>query len=57
VAKVEETLRLPSPDAPTAMVRYVRTLKLVKGAMLLHIRIRDQATNRVGAIAIPIGKP
>ena len=55
LAKVEETLRLPSPETPTDMVRYVRTLKWIKGAMLLRISIRDQATNRVGSLAIPIG--
>jgi hypothetical protein len=29
---------------------------LINGAVLLHIRIRDQATNRVGSITIPIEK-
>lgn len=56
LAKVQETVRLPSPETPTDMVRYARALKLVNGAVLLHITTRDQATNRVGSIAIPIGK-
>jgi VWFA-related protein len=57
LAKIEETVRVPSPDAPTDMVPYTRALKLANGAILLHVRIHDQATNRVGSIAIPIGKP
>jgi len=38
------------------MVRFSRSLKVINGAVLLHIRIRDQATNRIGSIAIPIEK-
>jgi len=57
LAKIEETVRVPSPEAPTDMVPYTRALKLANGAILLHVRIHDQATNRVGSIAIPIGKP
>jgi hypothetical protein len=38
------------------MVPYSRVLKLNNRAVLLHIRIRDQATDRVGTIAIPIEK-
>jgi hypothetical protein len=56
LAKVEETVRVPSPEAQTEMVRYSRVVKLIKGAALLHVTIRDQATNRAGSIAIPIGK-
>jgi VWFA-related protein len=57
LAKVEESVRVPSQGTSTEMVRYSRALNVSKGAVLLHIRIRDQATNRVGSIAIPIGKP
>ena len=56
VAKFQETVPAPSPGAQDGMVRYTRTVKLVKGAFLLHITVRDQATNRVGSLAIPIGK-
>jgi len=56
LAKLQETVRAPAPETQTDMVRYVRALKLINGAVLLHIGIRDQATNRVGSIAIPIEK-
>jgi hypothetical protein len=56
LAKVQESVRVPSPGSRTEMVRYGRVLKAVHGAVLLHIRIRDEATNRVGSIAIPIGR-
>lgn len=56
LAKVQETVRMLSPETRTGMVPYARTMKLIKGAVLLHVRIRDQATNRVGSIAIPIEK-
>jgi VWFA-related protein len=56
LAKVEDTVRVPSPETPTGMVPYTRALKLANGAVLLHITIRDQPTNRVGSIAIPIEK-
>jgi hypothetical protein len=56
LAKVQETVRAPAPETQTDMVRYVRALKLINGAVLLHIRIRDQAMNRVGSITIPIEK-
>jgi VWFA-related protein len=56
VAKIQETLRLPATESQTDMVPYARDLKLIKGAVLLHISIRDQATNRVGSLVIPIGK-
>jgi hypothetical protein len=56
LAKVQETVRAPWPETQTGMVRYARALKLSNGAVLLHIRIRDQATNRVGSITIPIEK-
>jgi hypothetical protein len=56
LAKLQETVRVPSPETPTDMVRYARAMKLVKGAVLLHIRIFDQGTNRAGSISIPIEK-
>ncbi|HTW67616.1 MAG TPA: VWA domain-containing protein [Bryobacteraceae bacterium] len=56
LAKFQDTVRVSAPETPTEMVPYSRALKLISGAILLHIRIRDQATNRVGTIAIPIGK-
>lgn len=56
LAKVQETLRVPAPEMQTEMVRYARAMKLINGAVLLHVTIRDQATNRVGSVAIPIGK-
>ncbi|HKE29572.1 MAG TPA: VWA domain-containing protein [Bryobacteraceae bacterium] len=56
LAKVEETVRVPAPATQTDMVRYARTLKLTNRASLLHIGIRDQATNRAGSLTIPIGK-
>jgi len=56
LANIQETVRVPSPETQTEMVRYARALKLINGAVLLHIRIRDQATNRVGSITIPIEK-
>lgn len=55
LAKVQETVQVPSPATQTDMVRYARGLTLTKGAVLLQVRIRDQATNRTGSIAIPIG--
>jgi len=56
LAKVQETVRVPSPGTQAEMVRFSRSLKVINGAVLLHIRIRDQATNRIGSIAIPIEK-
>ena len=56
LAKVQDTVRLSLPETPTEMVAYSRALKMINGAVLLHIRIHDRATNRVGTIAIPIGK-
>jgi hypothetical protein len=56
LAKVQETVRVPSPETPTGMVQYARDMKLINGAVLLHITIRDQATNRAGSVAIPIAK-
>ena len=56
LAKIQETVRVRVPESPTEMVAYSRVLKLINGAVLLHIRIRDQATNRAGTIAIPIDK-
>jgi hypothetical protein len=54
LAKIQETLRLPSAETQTDMIRYTRALKLTRGAVVLHIEIRDQATNRTGSIAIPV---
>jgi len=56
LAKIQETVRVPSPETQTDMIRYACAMKLINGAVLLHIRIRDQATNRVGSITIPIEK-
>jgi hypothetical protein len=44
-------------NARYGTVRYrepVPATKLIKGAVVMHIGIRDQATNRVGSINIPI---
>jgi hypothetical protein len=57
LAKIQETVRVPSPETQADMVRYTRAMKLINGAVLLHIRIRAQATNRAGSITIPIEKP
>jgi len=56
LSRVQETVPAPAPETQSDMVRYSRTLKLSNGAALLHVRIRDQATNRAGSLAIPIGK-
>jgi hypothetical protein len=53
LASVQETVR---PEAASGMVPYARVVKLINGAILLHITIRDPASNRSGSIAIPIGK-
>jgi hypothetical protein len=55
IAKVQETMQVPAPEGKPDMVRYTRSIRLANGALLLHITIRDQATNRVGSLAIPIG--
>lgn len=57
LSKMQETLRVAAPETQTDMIPYTHALKLANGAVLLHVRIRDQATNRIGSIAIPIGKP
>ena len=57
LAKIQETLRVPAPETQTDMVPFTRAVKGTNGAVLLHVRVRDQATNPVGSIAIPIGKP
>jgi hypothetical protein len=54
LAKVQETVQALSPETQTDIVRFARSMKLIKGAVLLHITIRNQATNRAGYIAIPI---
>jgi hypothetical protein len=56
LAKVQDSVGVPAPETPSDMVPYGRTLKRINGAVLLHITIRDQATNRAGSIVIPIGQ-
>jgi VWFA-related protein len=56
LAEVRDTVRLASPGTPGEMVRFDRTMKLVRGAALLHVTIRDPASNRVGSLAIPVGR-
>jgi VWFA-related protein len=56
LTKVQESVRVPSPGPQTEPLRYSRSLKVAKGAVYIHIRVRDQATNRVGSVVIPIGK-
>jgi VWFA-related protein len=54
VAKIQEPVRTQVPASPTEMVRFSRDVKLNSGAAFLRVTIRDQATNRVGSITIPI---
>ncbi len=54
LARIQETVRAQAPETQTDMVRYARAMKLINGAVFLHITIRDQATNRAGSITIPI---
>jgi VWFA-related protein len=56
LAKMQETVPVPAPGKQDETVRYTRSVKLAKGAVLLHITVRDQATKRVGSLAIPISK-
>ncbi|HEX3746740.1 MAG TPA: hypothetical protein VHW09_22535 [Bryobacteraceae bacterium] len=56
LGRTEDALRAPTPGTPGEMVRYARNLKRINGAVLLHITIRDPATNRAGSLAVPIGK-
>ncbi len=56
LAAVQETLRAAPPETQSGTISYTRAMKLSKGAALLHIRIRDQATNRAGSVTVPIGK-
>lgn len=56
VAKVEETVTVSSTTTPQEMIRFTRAIALAKGAALLRVTIHDQSTNRVGTLAIPIGK-
>lgn len=56
LAKIHETVPIPAPDAQDEMLRYTRSIKLARGAALLHITVRDPATKRAGSVAIPIGK-
>jgi hypothetical protein len=48
LAKVQETIPVPSTASPQDMIRYTRPVGLAKGAALLRVTIRDRATNRVG---------
>lgn len=54
IAKIRETVPVASFAQRDGMIRYIRSVKLAKGAVLLHITIRDQATKRVGSLIIPI---
>jgi hypothetical protein len=56
LAKMLETVRTPAPETRAEMVRFSRAMKLNSKAVLLHIRIRDQASNCAGSIAVPIEK-
>jgi len=56
LAKIQETVPVPAPDAQDEMLRYTRSIKLARGAALLHITVRDPATKRAGSLAIPIAK-
>jgi hypothetical protein len=56
LVKVQETFRASSAIGAQEMIRVARTVALAKGAVLLRVTIRDQGTNRVGAVVIPIGK-
>jgi len=56
LAKIHETVPIPAPEAQDEMLRYTRSIKLARGAALLHITVRDPATKRAGSVAIPIGK-
>jgi len=56
LAKIQETLPLAAPGTQDEMIRYTRSIKLARGAALLHITVRDPATKRAGSVAIPIGK-
>jgi len=47
---------VPAPDAQDEMLRYTRSIKLARGAALLHITVRDPATKRASSLAIPIAK-
>ena len=54
LAKIQETVPVASPGVQGEMLRYTRSIKLARGAALLHITVRDPATNRSGSLAIPI---
>ena len=56
LAVAQETVRAAAPETQSGMIPYVRSLKLSKGAVLLQIRIRDQATNRTGSVTVPMGR-
>jgi VWFA-related protein len=57
LAKIHETVPVAPPGGQDEMVRYTRAVRLAKGAALLHVTVRDQATTRVGSLTIPIAKP
>ena len=46
LAKIQETLRVPSPETPADMVRYARAMKLINGAVLLHQDLRSGNESR-----------
>lgn len=56
LSKIQETVPVPSPGKQDEMLRYTRSIKLARGAALLHITVRDPATQRAGSLAIPITK-
>jgi VWFA-related protein len=56
LAKVQETVPVPAPGLQDEMLRYTRSIKLIRGAVQLHITIRDPATKKSGSLAIPITK-
>jgi hypothetical protein len=56
LARVQETVPVLSTATPQDMIRYTRPVGLAKGAALVRITVRDRATNRVGTLAIPMGK-
>ncbi len=56
LAKTQETMPVPPSGKQDEMLRYTRSIKLARGAALLHITVRDPATKRSGSLAIPLAK-
>ncbi len=54
LANIQETVSVAPSATPHEMIRSTRTVAFTKKAVLLHITIRDQATGRVGTLAIPL---